>query len=395
MLPCDISIQEPESIASEHFVVLKDYDGNLLAIFDTWKELEYTNIVGDIDSCTFKISAMDERVPLFRLDYILEVYRSVPACGVDWYVDYKGFHRNGEYEIDPQGEEVFVSESFGTNYLLDGRVIGYKAGTIRADKHAPAETVMKEYVAENCGPHASTYTVVGRLTDGNYPGFSVDDSTGYGEVWSGSRAFENLLDVLKEIANFASIDFAVVRTVDNQYIFKTFPGQLGEDRTAVDLDYSTGLNPAGNSPVVFSINLGNVMTLKHRSIHANEVNAVFILGEGSGSTQTVTVVEDEVAQLASPWGKREVSRPGSNQEYEYQRIALGREILDEMKAKEEFHFQPLQQASSLYGKHYFLGDRVTLRSDEYEADLRLMEVRITASGSFETIDTVFSDRIKQ
>ena len=71
----------------------------MVAIFDHWKSLKYStviNVVGEFQ-LTFNDDG-DDRLNLFGTDYILEVYRSVPGCGVEWYVDFRGLCR----KIDPK-----------------------------------------------------------------------------------------------------------------------------------------------------------------------------------------------------------------------------------------------------------------------------------------------------
>jgi len=52
-----------------------------------------------------------------------------------------------------------------------------------------------------------------------------------------------------------------------------------------------------------------------------------------------------------------------------------------MKAKLDFSFQPLQQESALYGVHYFLGDRVTVKYGELKVNRKIVGVNITVNES--------------
>ncbi len=179
---------------------------------------------------------------MFVLDAKVEVWRSINGR-IDWYREFEGLHRVTTRSIDENGNKLFVSSGSGLNDFLGRTAICYKAGTIRADKNAPAETVMKEYAEENCGMTADS-TVVGRLSQGGLPGFTVETDFGRGKSWYGSKAYENLLEALKDIANDTGVDFQVHSNGLAQWIFRTYINQLGNDRTATNIG-ADGKNDAG------------------------------------------------------------------------------------------------------------------------------------------------------
>jgi hypothetical protein len=86
-----------------------------------------------------------------------------------------------------------------------------------------------------------------------------------------------------------------------------------------------------------------------------------------------------------------LSIPGSGQEFQYQLEALGDETLEEMKFMETFTFAPLQQPKQLYGLHYFLGDKVTMRYGDIERNKRIVSVKILVRDGKETITMDFAD----
>jgi hypothetical protein len=396
----------PDSVAAYYQVRLKNTAGSYVAYFDHFQSLEFQKIVNDVGyyALTFGDDG-DSRFDLFQLDGQVEVWRSVPGVGLDWYREYEGFHRRHQRNINQDGSRTYLSYGVGYNDFLARTAIAYKGGTIRADKNAPAETVMKEFVDENCTPTGDT-TVVGRLNydsdadvflyNSALPGLVVQPSSGQGIVWTGSRPFENLLDVLQEIADYSSIDFAVVGTGPATFAFITYVNQLGSNRTAVGLQAS-GTNAAGFPPVIFSNEYGNVQNIEYLLDRVSEANAVIVLGEGDGSTREVlTRSSGDVS--SSPWNRREVSRPthiaqipGLSEEAaaELKTFSMqqtGDEVLEEMQAKEVFSFSPLQQPATLYGKNYFLGDRVTVRYGDLLQHKRITSVRVTVQEGGEVID---------
>lgn len=367
--------------SARYYITLKNQSGEIVAIFTDWLSLHYQRTINDV--WTYSLSFRDNgdaRLGLFELDGQVEVWRSIPGT-LDWYPEFEGFHRKVVRDTNEKGEKTYESHGVGYNDLLARTTIAYKGGTIRSDKSDAAETVMKEYVDENCTP-TGDLTVVGRLNydddlgaflyNSALPGFTVETDGGNGSTWTGSRPCENLLDVLQDIANFSNIDFQVVGTGEAQFEFRTYVGQLGSDRTFG--------NPDGNVPVVFSIPTGNLQSVEYSYDRISESNAVIVLGKGDASTRTTLTRADTNAIDDSPWNRREVARPATNYDDLYETYSLrtaGDEFLEELRGKETFSFFPLQRPNSLYGVHYFLGDRITGRYEDIERNKRLVSMEAT------------------
>lgn len=387
--PCLIVQSNNRNPTAYYYVRLLDTNFNVLAIFDDWRELEFTNFVNDVGNYSFTINGDDDRCDLFKLDYIVEVWRSLPGLGVDWYREFIGFHRGERRETDSNGDMQYISYGVSLHDLLARTIIGYLAGTINADKDDYSDRVMKEYVEENCGPSATILN--GRLSAGTFLGFSTDNAYLVGAKWSGSRAFEILLDVLKEIAQFSNIDFDITSPNPGEFFFKTYPAQLGRDRTDETLDSSTGLNAYGAVPMVFDLMRGNVEDMAYEYDRSSECNVVYVPGKGDGSTRDV-VVRSDATKIDSPWNRREVSRPGGSQEFIYQLEDMGDEELQKLKGKEQFDFTHIQTALSAYGKHYFLGDRVNAVYGSIKRAKRIVKISVSVSRDAEQVKVSFADR---
>jgi len=383
-----------QSIAARYQVILRDTTGKKVAMFDSF-ELEYGKVLNDVDYHVLTLDGKDSRCELFDLDYLIDVQRSVPGCGLDWYTDYGGFHRDPTYSFQNR-KYVYQSKGVGLNDLLMRTRIAYKGGTIRAEKNAPADTVMKEYVEENCGVSATVAN--GRESEGTLPGFTVEASAGTGVVWGGSKEFENLLDILKLLGMYTDMDFAVIANDNTStgvpgFLFKTYNNHMGKDRTTVGLNNTTGLNAAGNVPVIFAVENGNVQSLSYIVSHIPEINVAIVLGKGDKSTRAVIAIVNNLAIAKSPWNRCETVVNANNQDFQYQLIAAGLEALVNGQAKEQFGFEPLQQPNALYGKDYNLGDMVTARvkGNLIVKHKRIMAVRINVTAGRETINIDFAD----
>jgi hypothetical protein len=247
---------------------------------------------------------------------------------------------------------------------------------------------MKEYVDENAGPSA---TLVPRLLEsGVTSGLSIEADAAGGAVWSGAKAFENLLTTIQEISAAVSLDFGIVGVGVALFEFQVRP-IWGDDRSTVGLVHATGLNGAGNAPVVFALEYGNMINPKYRKSRTDEVNAVISMGQGLAGNRLLTLRTDAAAIAESPWNLKESSRGASDEYTTAQQQSGGDAYLADNQAKETFEFEIVQTPGSLYGREYFFGDLVTARYKSIERNKKIVGVKITVEGPNETIDVELSD----
>jgi hypothetical protein len=377
------------STASYYQIFVRDQSYAVIGIFDQFTTLSYTLEVNGACSYEFSINGADPRASLFELDGIVEIWRAIPGCLVPWYREFIGLHRVDLDDVDEKGNWIYKTTGVGLNDFLGRTIINYPPATIKSYKNAPSETAMKEYVEENCG--ASATIANEREIDGVLPDFQVAADGASGVVWEGDRAWENLLDILKEISKFSQIDFNVSwDDLTQKFVFETYVDQLGEDRTTVGLDPATGLNSAGNPPVSFALELGNISSLSRTFNRLSESNVVTVLGEGEGAT-VATEVRTTAATLDSPWNRREVSRSKSGFQSEMQTYGDG--VLVELSAKDIIDFSPLSQEACLYGKHFFIGDKVTVTFKGISYNKRIFSITnsISEADKKEKLSIVFSD----
>lgn len=364
-------------IASKFRVILKDLSYDTIARFDSWNALSYTKKVNDVGSYKFDLPYNDPRISMFKLDSIMIVERSLPGLNIPYYPEFVGLMRGETYEVNDTGKQTFSVTGASPNDLLSRRIINYSKATIKSEKSAVAETAICEYVEENCGPTATI--AWNREIAGTIPDFFVDPSAGRGILWEGDRAYENLLDVVKDIAKFSSLDFEVLYDdVLKMFGFKVFSPIYGLNKSIEEIDRNTGLNVYGNVPVLFSLEKGNVKNLKYVSDRMGEVNVVSVLGDGDGATRLVEVVTSP-AMTDSPLNQREISRPQGG--FISQMQTTGNEVIEDMKAKVSIEFQPLLQESCMYGVHFDIGDIVSVRFRGITESKKIVSVT-------NTVDTV-------
>ena len=368
-------------------VRIKNTAGVQTALLTEWKRLEYTLRVNAPHSHVLLLGKAQNVVAAeFVLDAQVEVWRSDLAIGLTPYLDYEGFHRTPVEQTTASGDVLFTSYGQGYMDLLARRAILYPAGSAYVAKSGPGETVVKSYVDENAGPAA---TDPPRLADGVTAGLSIAADTAGGTAWEGSRAWRNLLEVCQEIADAARVDCSVVGTGPATFVFDAVPWPIGEDRSTVGLDPTTGLNTAGNAPVVFAVGFGNMAEPVYSLNRTNEVNVVAALGQGLESAREVAIVSDAPAVAASPWNRREATRNANTEAETAGLEAAAEAVLHDLKAASSFSFRVMQTAASRYGRDYRCGDVVTARysspSGSVERHYQITAVTVVVAEGHEDI----------
>lgn len=377
---------------SDYKIRLKNQSGVLVAEFDSWRSLSFSHIINSPGACRIEINATDERTALFELDGQIEVWRRNLDVGLDWYIEWEGFHRTANDLIQQNNNESFVSYSLGYLTLLNRRHIMYYSGTSQTDKSAVGETVIKEFVNENAGPGALSAN--GRLggVNANIAGLSIEADQANGSSWEGARTFKNLLTVVNEIAIKTGVDVEIVGINNAEYKFRVHDGQRGKDRTLVGLD-SFGLNGAGNTPVIFSLGFGNMAIPIYSINRSTEVNAVYVLGQGEASSRAIVLREDLNAIADSPINRIEVIKNATQESTTDGLNSVGDEALVEFQKKETLRFTALQLSGTFYGKDYTWGDLITARYRNSEFNKKIIDVRVVVSNtqSGESITLEFAD----
>ncbi len=376
------------------------YYGQMVAEFDqaAWSSLTFTHKVNAPGSCAIEINDEDARARLFELDGQVEVWRRNQTVGLDWYLEWEGFHRTSNRLTRENDNQRFLSFSAGYLNLLKRRAVMYFSGDAGSNKSGVGETMIKAYVNENAGPGA--LLSAGRIqeleSDGVTLGLSIEGDAGNGLSWSGGRSFRNLLTVIQNIANATGVAFDVIGIGTQLFEFRVYDGQRGLDRTTAGLD-TAGLNSAGNAPVIFSLGFGNMAVPVLSENRSQEITVSYVLGQGVAEERNIEEVRNLDAIADSPWNRIEDTINASNEATvsgNANLIAVGDEELEENKMKEKLSFSFMQIPSTFYGKDYTWGDVVTNRYEEKEFNQELDEVRVTVSENAdngEEITGVFED----
>ncbi len=267
-------------MAARYQVIIRNQAGAQVAILTTWRSLEYTVRLNDIGTYTLEIDGELSAVDNFIVDGQIEIRRrdQDAAPEIDWYTDFRGFQRTPVLKTDADGRSRFISIGVDPKHLLARVAILFKDTSTEAAKTGPGETVMKSYVNENAGPGA---TAPPRLFNSVFPGLTIQASGGAGSTWEGNKPYRPLFRTVREIADATAVDFDLVFTGAVTLEFQAKAEPLGLDRTTTGIDPATGLNAAGNAPLVFSLDFGNMGEPTLTTHRIDEVTAAIILGQGA------------------------------------------------------------------------------------------------------------------
>ncbi len=370
-------------MAARYQVILRNQAGAQVALLTTWYSLEYVVRLNDIGTFTLEIDGSLDVVSAFIVDGQVEIRRRDQDASpeIDWYTDFRGFQRTEVLKTDADGRSRFVSIGVDPKHLLARRVILFKDTSTEAAKTGPGETVMKSYVNENAGPGA---TAPPRLFAGVFPGLTIQASGGAGSTWEGNKPYRPLFRTVREIADATAVDFDLIFTGAVTLEFQAEAEPLGVDRTTTGIDPNTGLNAAGNAPLVFSLDFGNMEEPALTTHRIDEVTAAIILGQGAEEEREV-IQRTSAAITASAFNRVESVRNANQEEETAALNAVGDAMLQDLQARETFFFSALQIPSTLYGRDYFVGDLVTARYGSIERNLKIVAATIKVVEGAETI----------
>jgi hypothetical protein len=358
--------------------------GELQAVTDRFRALTIEHRTNIASTLTLSMYGLENIIQHFVLDAIVEVRRTFPEAGLDWYTEYVGFHRTPQQQITTGDSRIYTSYSRGLLDLINRRSVRYYADTEGSAKGpGAADDIIKQYVRENAGPLATVGN--GRLSDGITPGLTIAPDLSEAPVYEGAHAWKNLLEAIKDIGEPHNVDYDVVWLGGASFEFRTYWPQKGTDRSAGQPD-----------AVVFGATQGNFSNPSHTISRTDEVTSVLVLGPGEGPLRDTTLVNAPVTTInESPYNLIEQDQNASQEDRLNALIAIGNEVLYEKRAALNFTFDPIQTPFSSYGKHYFLGDIVTSMMLGFQFNVKIEAVTVNVSDNAERITFELQEQTDQ
>lgn len=336
-------------------------------------ELAYTNQVDTVGDCAFILDGAHVALADLTDRAQVEVWRSDQENGIDWYRDWSGFFLDEERWL-ADGLSLYKAYCKGDQQWLSDRAVLFDADVTNRTSFAAAraETIMKTLATYNCTASASVAN--GRDADGTITGFSVQADGANGNTLDWMCARDNLLESLQKLAAIAGGDFDVIKTAAAAWEFRWYTGQRGTDRTA---------------SVVFSLDHGNMADPHYSKKRSGRITSVVVGGTGTGSDR---LIRARTGNGYSASNNIEAFYNGSSQSPTADALDdLGDQYLFDHRDQEQFSFKVLQTPSCLYGRDYFLGDKVTAKFLTVTTTPKIIKVGVEVkSGDKDQIDVGLS-----
>lgn len=249
-------------------------------------------------------------------------------------------------------------------FWLSSRQIDPGASEFDDQVSIVAEQAMKHYVTDHLvAPIVTARTVDDELTNIT---FTVEGSHGFGSSIDFNGRWQNLFSVVKELAFKGDVLHDVV-------IRDGYTGY--EYRVSEPVDATEG---GGGTPVIFSVSRDNVGEAIYVEQYANIVNAMYVLGTGSGATRTVREVDDQTSIDAD--FRREGHIDGRQADTDAKLDLLGASaILQSLRDALTARMIPLNLDPSRYRDEWDLGYNVTVDFSDIgvQVDVRIEEIYLT------------------
>lgn len=306
------------------------------------------------------------------LDTQVEIWRWDTANNIAPYCDFYGFQRDRNFDTDENGVITYTAFLREQNDLLSRAEILYRANHANRSyfSNVATETILKTLVTRNATSSGTTADGRDRAVDawGAFVTVAVDNAAGTSQTVYCMG--ENLHDVLQAVANTGGLNYWLTKTGAQAWQFGTGT-LLGTDRTAT---------------VTFAELRGN---MRRPSLHGNrqmEKTVVTAAGQGTDSMRVTRTRTG--ANYHATYNSRELLINASQYSTSAGLDSAADERLRELRAQDELSFDVIQVPSTLYGKHYFVGDKVTaeFRGKTYTPQIRRGSVNVKAGGRTEEID---------
>lgn len=363
-----------------YYVRLKDQAGAQVALFDAFHRLQYHRHRNEPGWCKLELALPDTRTALFALDGQVEVERRGDWAGAAWYIDMESLHRREEYMMLRTGQERYTSWGPGYLDLLDRRIGLYwlynrdaftENGYLTITSTAPE--IIGEFVNREAGPGA-IYAGVDRRTTG----LTLAAIAPAGATITETLRNTNLLLRCQQIADGHGLDMLIVGNGAAQFQF-----QVG---TLLGTDRRIG-NPFANPPVVFSPEYGNMAEPLYIEDRLDEMNHIFVGGEGTELERIIYDQPDAALIADSPWNLREGWEDARDLDLESKLAARATAALQEGEPITDLAFRLIETDACQYGRHWDMGDLVTAiyRGVQQNYQVEAVTVTIDDAGT-ETIE---------
>jgi hypothetical protein len=351
-----------------------DHTGTKVLLLTRYAYLEYTQRLNDAWNYIIRLEYGPDNVDLlfFRntleRDFILEVYRTDPLTETRTLV-YEGLHRTLVDQIKQDGSVVLTLYGTGYTELLKRRIIIPPDGSETSDKTGVAETCIKDYVYDQAVAPVDSDRII--------PGLAVEADDGNGNTATYSARYTNLFTAVSRLAEQGDLDFGVVRDTSVGTFLLRVKEDWGIDRRPGN---ASGEDGTETSPTVFDVTLNNMLIPILSKKGTNEINHIYIGGQGQGINRAILEMEDTAAEVISPWNRSEAFVDARNESTDNGLTTRGQAYLNDNQYTIGLSFNITQTEGTRWIRDWSLGDIIRAKYGSYIFSKKIMQVTVVLSA---------------
>lgn len=255
----------------------------------------------------------------------------------------------GDWEISGSSDEIFLTERLAyptpTTADVTAQTDDYD------DRSGAAETVIKQFVSVNLGPTAPGVRQVDGLT--------IEADQARGGVVAASARFDNLQDLVYQLAQVGGIGY-----------------QITQEGT--DLEFSVYVPQDRSASIRMDI-ANRKLTSAVLSYGTAKLTRAIVGGKGEAKNRTfIERTSTDSLAAETSWGRRIetfIDARGANSPEELE-TAGDERLVDNGKTITELSVTPSDDQNMEFGVDWYLGDRVTIVTNELESTAVVTEIGI-------------------
>jgi hypothetical protein len=350
----------------------------LLLILYEWQSLEYGRVTNDLGALKLVLDFSYYKVLSGQKDAKIEVWRR-PAGAQNYYLDGETHYlvRRIDLRQDASKQLTITLFASDTISILARRSVLFKASTSQALKTAAIDDMMKTIISENFIAPSDPLRTVANMTA--RASIAAAPST--------TKGFSNrvVLDVLKDLADdsyskgtYLAFDLIWYPT-NASYVFQTFTGQRGVNRSA------TG--PNANTGITLDAEWDNLTEVVKSFDWTDEATYIQANGPGQDADRLAGNATDDSRLNGTPIGRIEKAIDARNSTDQASTNSEASSALRDYRKRINYTARALDTDKIKWGREYGPGDIVTAQifGDAVDVWVDAYQIRVDPTGEEITI----------
>lgn len=319
-------------------------NGSLLDLVDNFISLSYTKRVNSSGQLTSIFDANNAIFSTLQLNDDIQIVRENLNLRIGIYnqIDFYGIFRGASQRFAGENELLTIYCP-DLHYLLRKIIVAYKAGqeTLSKWTNKQVSAIISDLINNNF-TFSGSPTPPGQASRLIPVTSQVMSRTGgsLGSTISYAAAYKLLSEALQELIKIDGLDYVLSKTLSQANLHLTT--LYGTDRS---------------NSVFFWLERGNMLTPSLDKRRDDEPTKVLVAGQGEGLARATEVRTSAAYDAAT--NHMEAFADARHLDNTLALQALGDSRLVEKAYRPNLTFEAVQIPSCFYGKHYFLGDKIS------------------------------------